>query len=145
MKHAGIFLLIVVLCSLGARAALSHHSREAYFDMDIVMTIEDVTAVEFKVANPHSQLVFSVADEQGNEEEWSAGALSASHLRRAGVPADLIKPGDKLTVTGSPSRGESNGMWLYTVILPNGDTADLFDAIRAGTDPITPADATGNP
>ena len=144
MKHTGIFLLIVILSLLGARSALSHHSREAYFDMDIVMTVENVTAVSYRAANPHSQLVFSVADEQGNEEEWSAGALSASHLRRAGVPADLIKPGDKLTVTGSPSRGESNGMWLYTVILPNGDKADLFDAIRAGTDPITLAGGAGN-
>ena len=145
MKHTGIFLLILILSLLSARDALSHHSREAYFEMDIVMTIENVTAISYRAANPHSQLVFSVTDNRGNEEEWSAGALSASHLRRAGLPADLIKPGDKLTVTGSPSRGESNGMWLYTVILPNGDTADLFDAIRAGTDPITPADAASNP
>ena len=145
MRHPGIFLLVFILSQLSARVALAHHSREAYFDMDTVMTIENVTAVEFKVVNPHSQLVFSVTDDQGNEAEWSAGALSASHLRRAGVPADLIKPGDTLTVTGSPSRGESNGMWLYTIILPNGDKADLFDAIRAGTDPITPAGAAGNP
>jgi hypothetical protein len=145
MRNTTGLLLLFALASMATRTALSHHSREAYFEMDIVMTLEDVTAISYRAANPHSQLVFSVTDEQGNEVEWSAGALSASHLRRAGLPADLIKPGDKLTVTGSPSRGESNGMWLYYVILPNGDKADLFDAIRAGTDPITPAGAAGNP
>ena len=55
-------------------------------------------------------------------------------VRAAGTghpdPADV-----KLT----PSRGEENVMWLYTVVLPNGDVADLFNAIRSGADPITSA------
>ncbi len=107
--------------------------------MDTTIELRDVTAVSFKVVNPHSQLVFAAADEQGNRVEWTAGAMSASHLRRARVPADLIRPGDTLTVTGSPSLDKSNVMWLHTVILPNGDVADLFDAIRTGNDVITPA------
>ena len=144
MRDTGIFLLVVILSLLGARAALSHHNRESYFDMDTVITLENVTAVTFKVVNPHSQLIFLSIDDRGNEVQWSAGALSASHLRRAGIPADLIRPGDKLTVTGSPSRGESNGMWLYTVVLPNGDIADLFAAIRSGTDPITSGGSAEN-
>ena len=144
MRHTGIFLLVVILSLLGTRAALSHHNRESYFDMGTVITLENVTAVTFKVVNPHSQLIFLSTDDRGNEVQWSAGALSASHLRRAGIPADLISPGDKLTVTGSPSRGESNGMWLYTVVLPNGDIADLFDAIRSGTDPITSGSSAEN-
>ncbi|HEY5622161.1 MAG TPA: DUF6152 family protein [Gammaproteobacteria bacterium] len=124
---------------LSAHAAFSHHSREAYFHMDTILTLEDVTAVEFRVVNPHSQLVFTMADESGNEVEWEGGILSASHLRRAGVRPDLIQPGDKLTLTASPAKGERNGVWIYKIVLPNGDTADLFDAIRAGTDPIIPA------
>jgi hypothetical protein len=142
MKRMGIFLPALVLCSLTISVALAHHNRESYFDMDTVITFEDVTAVSFKVVNPHSELRFMATDNQGNEQEWSAGALSASHLRRAGLPANLINPGDNLTVTGSPSRATANGMWLYTVVLPNGDTLDLFEAIYAGTDPITPADST---
>ena len=139
MKRIGIFLRFLMLSSLTLNVAFAHHNRESYFDMDTIITFEEVIAVSFKVVNPHSELRFLVTDDQGNEKEWSAGALSASHLRRAGLPANLIRPGDKLTVTGSPSRTTSNGMWLYTVILPNGDTADLFSAIYAGTDPITPA------
>lgn len=141
---------VVVVCAiasglLGTLPALSHHSRAAYFDMDTTIELTDVTAVSFKVVNPHSQLVFLATDEQGNQMEWTAGVMSASHLRRARVPADLIRPGDTLTVTGSPSLDKPNVMWLYTVILPNGDVADLFDAIVAGTDVITPAVDAGNP
>ena len=71
--------------------------------MDTTIELRDVTAVSFKVVNSHSQLVFLATDEQGNQMEWTAGVMSASHLRRARVPADLIRPGDTLTVTGSPS------------------------------------------
>ena len=141
MRHNSISLLLLLLSLLVARAAFSHHSREAYFYMDTVITLEDVTAVSFRVVNPHSQLLFRTTDADGNETEWNGGILSASHLRRAGVRPDLIKPGDKLAVTGSPARGESNGLWIYTIELPNGDVADLFDAIRAGTDPVISAAA----
>ena len=139
MRHPGIVVLTVTLCLMGTRAAVSHHSRDAYFDMDRVIEIGNVTAVAFRVVNPHSQLVFLATDDQGNEVEWTAGILSANHLRRAGITSDLISPGDKLTVTGSPSLRESNVMWLYTVVLPNGDIADLFGAIRTRVGVITPA------
>jgi hypothetical protein len=145
VKFIGIVVLIVVASMLGVHPALSHHSREAYFDMDAVIELEDVTAVSFKIVNPHSQLVFMAKDEQGNEVEWTAGILGASHLRRAGISPDLIIPGDNLTVTGSPGRDKPNVMWLYTVVLANGDTADLFGAIRAGVGIITPAGSAGNP
>ena len=141
MKRISLHWLVLFSGLFVAGAALSHHSREAYFHMDTILTLEDVTAVEFRVVNPHSQLIFTMADEDGNDAEWTGGILSASHLRRAGVRPDLISPGDKLTLTASPARGDSNGFWIYKVVLPNGDTADLFDAIRAGTDVIIPAAA----
>jgi len=141
MRHLSIVLLAACLNLLGAVTATAHHNRESYFDMDATIELKDVTAVSFKVVNPHSQLVFLVTDEQGKQAEWKAGILSANHLRRAGVPFDLIHPGDKLTVTGSPSRGDENVMWLYTVVLPNGDVADLFNAIRSGANPVTSAAA----
>ena len=141
MKQKNSLWLAVIFGLFVAGVAFSHHSREAYFHMDTILTLEDVTAVEFRVVNPHSQLIFTMPDEDGNEAEWNGGILSASHLRRAGVRPDLISPGDKLTLTASPARGDSNGFWIYTIVLPNGDTADLFDAIRAGTDVIIPAGA----
>ena len=143
MKQLGILLLVTIVSLIGAHPALSHHSREAYFDMDTMIEISNVTAVSFKVVNPHSQLVFLAEDEQGNEVEWTAGILGASHLRRAGISPALIKPGDKLTVTGSPGRDRPNVMWLYTVVLANGDVADLFGAIRTGEGIITPAAEAG--
>lgn len=145
MRHYGMVLLIAILSLLGVHPAVSHHNRASYFDMDTMIEHKNVTAVSFSVVNPHSQLVFLVSDDQGNEVEWTAGALGASHFQRAGVTPDLISPGDKLSVTGSPSRTKPNVMWLYTVVLPNGDIADLFDAIRSGGDVIRPGGTDGSP
>lgn len=139
MKYDGSVLLIAVLSLLGAQPAISHHNRASYFDMDTTIELKNVTAVSFSVVNPHSQLVFVATDDQGNEVEWTAGALGASHMQRAGITPDLIHAGDKLSVTGSPSRAKPNVMWLYTVVLPNGNIADLFDAIRSGGEVIRPS------
>ena len=139
MKHIRSLLFVVIVSLLGVHPVASHHSRDAYFDMTKMIEFSDVTAVSFKVVNPHSQLIFMAKDEQDNEVEWTAGILGASHLRPAGIRNSLISPGDKLTVRGSPSRGDKKAMWLYTVVLANGDVADLFGAIRTGVGIITPA------
>ncbi len=146
MRHFSIVLVTTVLGLLGTHSAVSHHARGLYYDSDNVVEYEGVTAVAFNIVNPHSQLVFLMEDAEGNEVQWIADAHSASHLRRAGVPLNLISAGDKLTVRGNPSRSGSNAIWLLQMVLPNGDVANFSDAIRGGrTRAITPAGGDGNP
>jgi len=58
MKHIATTLLVMIVSLLGVHPAASHHSRDAYFDMETTLDFIDVTAVSFKLVNPHSQLVF---------------------------------------------------------------------------------------
>ena len=51
MRHFGIVLLIVVLNVLWVRPVVSHHSREAYFDMDAMI---EQTTVGFTVSGIES-------------------------------------------------------------------------------------------
>lgn len=140
MKNITTILLVAIVSLLGVHPVASHHSRDAYFDMDARLEFIDAIAVSFKLVNPHSQLVFMAKDEQGNDVEWTAAVHAASNLRRAGIRESLIRPGDKLTVRGSPSRGDRKVMWLYTIVLANSDVADFsFSAITSGEGLITPA------
>ena len=41
----------------------------------------DVTAVEFRVVNPHSQLIFTMADDEGNEAERITARIQANSPR----------------------------------------------------------------
>ena len=120
--------------------ATAHHSA-TYFDMDAPIVHEDVTVVDFKVANPHGILVYVVVNDDGNEEEWNAELPSANFSRRGGVVASILSPGDKVTVIGwpgLPGRTRENLMRMSRAELPNGDIA-TFTAIsasytRAGTE-----------
>lgn len=110
---------------LAALPASAHHSTITYYDPAVSTEYEDVTVVSFEVMNPHTRLVFLAKDEQGNEVEWTASTQSANVLRRMGIGADSISPGDKLTVTASPHREGLRLVLMTKVAWPNGDYAVL--------------------
>jgi hypothetical protein len=140
VKNLATILLVASVSLLGIHPVASHHSRDAYFDVETTVEFIDAIAVSFKLVNPHSQLVFMAKDEKGNDVEWTAAIHAASNLRRAGIRESLIGQGDKLTVSGSPSRGDRNVMWLDNIVLANGDVADFsFAAIIRGEGLITSA------
>jgi hypothetical protein len=121
-----IFLLSLIgTALLAGLPAFSHHSTFAYYDPEISVEYDDVTVVSFEVMNPHTRLVFLATDEDGNEVEWTASTQSANVLRRMGIGASSISPGDKLTVTASPHREGLNLVLMTRVAWPNGDYAVL--------------------
>jgi hypothetical protein len=76
--------------------------------------------------NPHSRLVFTVIDQNGEKLEWTAETQSHNALRRKGVGKDVVKAGDVVTVTGAPSRTGANYLRMSQLILPNGDTVNFY-------------------
>ena len=79
---------------------LAHHSASIY-DRDHIVTLTG-TVTEFAFANPHVQIYFDVTDGKGNTETWIAESGPPNRLYRAGWTSKTLKPGDKITVTGSP-------------------------------------------
>ena len=117
---------------LNGSPATAHHSS-TYFDMDVDLVHENVTVVDFRVANPHGILVYVVVNDDGNEEEWNAELPSANFSRRGGVVESILSPGDKVTVTGWPGlsgRTRGNFMRMSRAEFPNGDVM-TFTAISA--------------
>jgi hypothetical protein len=122
----GIFVLSLLgMALLAGLPALAHHSTFTYYDPEVSVEYEDVTVVSFEVMNPHTRLVFLATDEDGNEIEWIASTQSANVLRRMGISANSIGPGDKLTVTASPHRDGSKLVLMTRMAWPNGDYAVL--------------------
>ena len=111
---------------------MAHHSA-AYFDTETEVVHESVTVVEFRVANPHGELIYVVTDANGNETEWNAELPSANFTRRAGINSSVLSPGDRVTLIGWPGRpGQTRErlMRLMRAEFPNGDVA-TFTAISA--------------
>ena len=132
MRQQGFVSSLVGVGLLAGLPASAHHSTTTYFDPEVSIEYKDVTAVSFEVVNPHTKLVFLATDEEGNEVEWTASTQSANVLRRMGIGADSISPGDKLTVTASPHRDGLKLVLMTRVIFPNGDYAVLSIGATGG-------------
>ena len=132
MRRLVVVLSLVGQSLLVGLPAFAHHSTPTYFDPDISIEYKNVTAISFDVINPHTRLVFLATDDEGNEVEWTGATQSANVLRRMGIGADWISPGDKLTVTGSPHRRGANVVLVTKVVLPSGDYAVLSLGLAGG-------------
>ena len=101
---------ILALCSLvvllGASQALAHHSFSATYDAGQKVEIEGVVK-EFVWRNPHSFLRVDVTDKAGVTKTWALEWGSTGQLAQAKMTRTTLKPGDKLIITGQPSRDEN--------------------------------------
>jgi hypothetical protein len=110
-----IFALAVLKCAL----VLAHHSVAANFDQS--KAVEVVGKVkEIAIRNPHSQITLEVAKPGGGVTEFFIEWSDKNALLRRSVPVSLLKVGDTVTVSVSPSRRLPNLGYFRTATLPDG-------------------------
>jgi Family of unknown function (DUF6152) len=119
VKARIVSLLAVFTTSLAISGpALAHHSMSMY-DRSHDTTFK-ATITEFDWANPHSQITFTVTDENGNIEKWVAECPGPNRLANHGWSKDTLKPGDQVTIVGNRNKDGSPTMRFEKVIFPNG-------------------------
>ena len=99
----------------------AHHGTGVAYQMDKSVTLTG-TVTEWIWSNPHCGILFDVTDEQGNVVHWAAEMGNPHLLSQAGFSRDVLKPGDKVTVTGHPSRSGAPRLDFHHVLLPDGRT-----------------------
>lgn len=103
-------VVIAVLLMLGS-SGLAHHNSAPLYDASKSVTV-DGTVKEFRFINPHARVHITVVDASGKSVEWMAEGANAGVLRRLGWTGNEMKPGDKVTIIGSPARdGSSKLEW----------------------------------
>jgi hypothetical protein len=117
--------LLAVLAATGllmvSGPALAHHSTAIYDETREVTLTGTVT--EFRLTNPHIQILFDVKDDQGNVVGWSSIGDNPVNLRRKGWNRNTIKPNDQITITGYPAR-EGRPLMTTNKIVVNGKALD---------------------
>ena len=131
LTRAAILLSLFCL----ATAALAHHNGNLYFDGEKTVEFKNATVVSMVMINPHARLEFTIENENGELQEWSAETQSQNALRRKGIHPGLVKAGDVVTVIGNPSRKGTAYIRMRQLILPNGDKVTFYGSGPA----ITPA------
>ena len=110
--------LTLALAAVTVEPSRAHHSLVAGYLFNKSVTIEG-TVAEFLLRSPHSFLRVDVTDASGRIETWLAESGSASQLGRAGIMKDSLRAGDRVLVTGNPSRDPAERkMHLTSVTRP---------------------------
>lgn len=115
-----LLVVLAVTCSVFAAGLLLAHHSTTNYDTERQITLQG-TVTEFRLVNPHPLLYFKVKNEGGKEEEWFAeSALPPARWFNNGWKANSLKPGDPITITGSPAKDGSRAMALRKFVGPSG-------------------------
>ena len=107
------------LCgALLASQALAHHSF-AMFDPDKTIT-KTGTVKELEWTNPHVWLHIMAPDDTGKQVEWSLEMQAVQQATSGGWRADIVRPGDKISIEFHPLRDGSRGGELLNATLADG-------------------------
>jgi hypothetical protein len=109
----------LAILTLGAASpGLAHHSV-ANFDFTRSATVTG-TVTYFSFTNPHSFIDMKVKDAKGAEHAYKFFTVARVVMMRTGWALDDLKPGDKVTVTGSPDRKNPEFMYLSKIVFASG-------------------------
>jgi hypothetical protein len=99
--------------------ALTHHSAASHYLVDQKITVEGVVT-EFRLINPHARIYFDVTAEDGEVQKWLGEGNASSVLRRLGWTNEHLKPGDDITIIGSPARDGGHKIDWERIVLTDG-------------------------
>jgi hypothetical protein len=112
------FLILALAVAAGGTCVHGHHSFAAYYSEDQTVSVEGDLAV-FEYRNPHAWVHIEARDNSGRVQKVSAEWANPGRLSQQGITRDTLKPGDRLILTGSPSRNPAEyKMHLKRVVRP---------------------------
>jgi hypothetical protein len=97
----------------------AHHGTGVAYDTEKQVTMKG-TVTEWIWANPHCGLLFDVTDDKNNVVHWGAELTNPHALSQAGFSKDILKPGDKITITGHLSKSGAPRISSSRIVLADG-------------------------
>src|SRR5277367_845536 len=94
-------LVATILGLLVISPAHAHHGSAGYEVSKDVTVSGTLTAYDF--TNPHVLISVDVKNASGNIEKWQGELTSPNRLSRAGWTKNTLKPGDQVSLTGTPA------------------------------------------
>lgn len=98
---------------------IAHHNAASHYLLDQKITVNGVVT-EFRLINPHARIYFDVTTEEGEVQKWLGEGNASSVLRRRGWTDDHLKPGDVISISGSPARDGGHKIDWELIVLEDG-------------------------
>ena len=113
-----IISIAAAILSLPA-AVIAHHNAASHYLVDQIITVKG-SVTEFRLINPHVRIYFDVKTDDGEIQKWLGEGNASSVLRRRGWTDDHLKPGDVITISGSPTRDGGYKIDWESIVLEDG-------------------------
>ena len=107
--------------ALAAIPLFAHHGTGVAYDIEKTVNLKG-TVTEWIWANPHCGILFDVSDDKGNVEHWGAELGNPHALSMAGLSKDILKPGDKITISGHPAKSGAPRIEMQQFTMADGRT-----------------------
>lgn len=131
--HAAVVAAAVWLATAPIAA---HHSFAGVFDGNSPVIVQG-TITRVRWENPHTWIYIHAKDASGATVAWAFEANEPVILSRAGVTADVMKPGLQVTIRGFHARDRSKNMGAVREVI----FADGRSIIVGRGGPAWPGDA----
>jgi hypothetical protein len=113
-----LFALIFAAILVFGVTSYAHHSFAGSYIEDKSVTLEG-KVVQFDIRNPHSFINIEVAGKDGKTARWGGEWGGVTQLSEGGVTKFTLKVGDKVIITGAPSRdAEEHKVLIQSVTRP---------------------------
>ncbi len=97
------YLIVALAVAALAAAPSAHHSFNAFYFEEQSISVEgEIT--EFHYINPHAWVYLAALDVEGILRHVGAEWSNPARLTQQQIRKDTLKPGDRVIITGSPSR-----------------------------------------
>jgi hypothetical protein len=115
-----------LLLLIAFAALLSAHHGWEDFDAKSELTFE-ATVKDFHFTNPHCVVEFEAKDEKGQVRKWQGEFASPIELHRKGWTAASLQMGDKITITGHPSKDGAPAIHVMKIRLASGKELPIYN------------------
>jgi hypothetical protein len=123
------FFTTLVTCFLVPLSVSAHHSIAAWFERSDSQEIEGViTRVHWQ--NPHILFFLDAPNAAGEIVEWEIEGFSIAGVQRWGMTEDLLQVGDRVRLSGWPSKRGLDNIFARNILLSSGTE------LTFGADPI---------
>ena len=95
----------------------AHHSIASVYDRDKRTTLTAVVK-QWRFVNPHPSIVVEVTTPGSPPRTLTLEMDNRWELAELGLTENTLKPGDRIEVTGDPSRREANMLYVRTLRRP---------------------------
>ena len=112
---------------LAVTQVVAHHGA-GVFEPEKKVTVMG-TVTDFQFVNPHVLVYMTVKGDDGKEIQWGGELTSPNRLARDARAVkwhkEILKPGDRITITGHPARNGAPMMDILKIV--DGQGAVLID------------------